>query len=180
MAFIAGPPCETWTVAKENEIAGVQGPRPVRNAEYLWGFEAMTIKELYQVCIGNDLLIFALEATTELSLTQGCAIVEHPAQPNKPESASIWRLPVIRALMQHPNGDVCQFCQRLLGAPTPKRTQLLVLNVPNLIQSLHRWRVRRERPRQAAIGLDDNGLLANNTLERISPCNVWITCRRDL
>ena len=129
----------------------------------------MTIKELYQICIGNDLVIFSLEATIELIPTQPWAVVEHPAEPAKPSSASIWRLAVIRALMQHPNVDVCRFCQGLLGAPTPKPTQLLVLNLPHLIQTLHKWRVRRELPRQAAIGIDDQGRWQTTPLKEYPP-----------
>lgn len=170
VAFIAGPPCETWTVARENALDdGRIAPRPVRSASELWGFECMTLRETCQVNVGNELLFFSLEALMELVQTDGWAIVEHPAPPNKEHAPSIWKLAVIQALLSLPQVDICRFCQGLLGAFTPKPTQLLLLNLPEIIFSLHRWRVRRELPRNTAIGLDSQGRWRTAPLKEYPP-----------
>ena len=61
LGFIAGPPCNTWSVARETDLGSDRpGPRVVRSAQELWGFQALTIKELLAVHVGNVLLGFAL------------------------------------------------------------------------------------------------------------------------
>ena len=170
VAFVAGPPCETWTAARENQLdTEKRGPRPVRDASALWGFDCMQLRELCQVCIGNELLLFALQAFLELLFTGGCAMLEHPAPPPKPTSPSIWKLPIIEVLQQHPDVETCRFAQGLLGAPTPKPTQLLLLNMTNMILELHQWRVCQELPRSTAIGLDENGSWKTSPLKEYPP-----------
>ena len=170
VAYVAGPPCETWTVARENAVADDRvAPRPVRSATELWGFECMTLRETCQVNVGNELLFFSLEALMELVLTDGWAIIEHPAPPQKEHAPSIWKLAVIQALLALPQIETCRFCQGLLGAFSPKPTQLLLLNLPGVILALHRWRVRRELPRAAAIGLDSQGRWCTTPLKEYPP-----------
>ena len=170
VAFVAGPPCETWTAAREHQLDnGRCGPRPVRSADELWGLLSMQLRELCQVCIGNELLIFALQAFIELLFSGGCGLLEHPAPPPKPTSPSIWKLPVIQALQNHPAVETCRFAQGLLGAPTPKPTQLLLLNLPNMILVLHQWRVCVELPRSTAIGLDESGSWRTSPLKEYPP-----------
>ena len=170
VAFVAGPPCETWTAAREHQLDnGNQGPRPVRSADELWGFFSMQLRELCQVCVGNELLIFALQAFIELIITGGCGLLEHPAPPPKPTSPSIWKLQIVKVLQEHPDVETCRFAQGLLGAPTPKPTQLLLLNMPCMIFALHQWRVCRELPRSSAIGLDENGSWRTSPLKEYPP-----------
>ena len=40
VAFVAGPPCETWTAAREHQLEEGRGPRPVRSAEELKNYGA--------------------------------------------------------------------------------------------------------------------------------------------
>ena len=170
VALIAGPPCETWTAAREHGLTdGRTGPRPVRSADELWGFACMRLKELQQVMVGNELLMFVLQAFLELIITGGCAIVEHPAPPPGPDSPSIWKLPVIRALLDCAGVDTCKFAQGLMGAPTAKPTQLLLLNLPGLVHMLHRWRVCVDLPKGSAIGLDADGKWRTSPLKEYPP-----------
>lgn len=170
VAFIAGPPCETWTAARENQLEDdKQGPRPVRSADELWGFLSMRLRELQQVCVGNELLLFALQAFIELLFTGGSGLLEHPAPPPKQTSPSIWKLQIMQILQEHPNVETCRFAQGLLGAPTPKPTQLLLLNMPCMILVLHQWRVCRELPRSSAIGLDEKGSWRTSPLKEYPP-----------
>lgn len=60
-AATAGPPCETWTVARHRHDIEACGPRPVRSHDDLWGFESMRLSEARQVLVGNELLAFSIE-----------------------------------------------------------------------------------------------------------------------
>ncbi|CAL1139425.1 unnamed protein product [Cladocopium goreaui] len=126
-------------------------------------------EQMNYVNVGNELLFFSLEALMELVLTDGWAIIEHPAPPQKEHAPSIWKLAVIQALLALPQIETCRFCQGLLGAFSPKPTQLLLLNLPGVILALHRWRVRRELPRAAAIGLDSQGRWCTTPLKEYPP-----------
>ena len=170
VAMLAGPPCETWTAAREHCLQdGRTGPRPVRSADDLWGFAHLRLRELQQVMVGNELLMFVLQAFLELVITGGSAIIEHPAPPSKSESPSIWKLPVIKALQECDGVETCMFAQGLLGAPTAKPTQLLLLNLPGVINALHRWRVCVEIPKGSAIGLDADGKWRTTPLKEYPP-----------
>ena len=129
----------------------------------------MQLRELCQVCVGNELLIFALQAFIELIITGGCGLLEHPAPPPKPTSPSIWKLQIVQTLQEHPDVETCRFAQGLLGAPSPKPTQLLLLNMPCMILALHQWRVCRELPRSSAIGLDEKGSWRTAPLKEYPP-----------
>ena len=74
----AGPPCHTWSVAR---FAGA-GPRVVRSAERLWGLDALELRAIQHVYIGNVLLQAALDICLALLLTGGSAFIEHPAEPS--------------------------------------------------------------------------------------------------
>ena len=71
VGFIGGPPCETWSKARGVEVLGVntrKGPRIIRNTSELWGFDALGLKELEQVSMGNELLLFSLVCIFRLAL----------------------------------------------------------------------------------------------------------------
>lgn len=61
-SFVAGPPCETWSQARENDLGGgdddYKGPRVLRTAARSWGLEAMSLKEIKQVIFEDTLLGF--------------------------------------------------------------------------------------------------------------------------
>ena len=95
--------------------------------------------------------------------------MEHPAPPPGPDSPSIWKLPVIRALLDCAGVDTCKFAQGLMGAPTAKPTQLLLLNLPGLVHMLHRWRVCVDLPKGSAIGLDADGKWRTSPLKEYPP-----------
>eukprot|EP00435_Cladocopium_sp_Y103_P006178 s5056_g2.t1 len=162
-AFLAGPPCETWSAARENPLeagetdASARGPRVLRDHDFLWGFESLALRELAQILVGNELLLFAFEAFLGLVHTQGVALLEHPAEPQKEQSASIWKIPFMQKLVRAPNVERRRFAQGLLGAPTPKPTELLALNLPGIMSTLHKWRVRCYLPKNFALGKNQQG-----------------------
>ena len=60
-------------------------------------------------------------------------------------------------LLAFPQVEKIRFCQGLLGAMSPKPTNLLLLNLPDFILTLHSHRVRTENPKAVAIGKSSSG-----------------------
>jgi hypothetical protein len=107
-----------------------------------------------QLIVGNALLCFALWA----------------AEPeDQPLAASIWRLPIMQALLAMQHVQKLRFAQGLMGAYTPKPTHLLVVNLPGLLGDLHSHRVRKELPRQTAIGKNQTGTWRTTILKEYPP-----------
>eukprot|EP00435_Cladocopium_sp_Y103_P075131 s689_g54.t1 len=182
IGFLGGPPCESWSCAREqghaeeadSETSAAQPqrgqPRPIRTLEELWGMECVTLRELAQLFFGNVLLCFALQAVMELIIANGFAVLEHPAEPlHRPSAASIWRLPLLRVLTEIPGVDVVSFAQGLMGAASAKPTMLLTVNMPTLLTILHAFRVRTEVPIAASIGKDLCGRWRTSALKEYPP-----------
>ena len=170
VGFLGGPPCETWSVARAVQLAlGTKGPRPVRDAEELWGLASLSLKELMQVCVGNDLLTFTMICILYLALFDGVAVMEHPAMSSQETAASVWKLPIMKLLLSLPGLELITLCQGVLGAATPKPTSLLALNLPELPSILHQHRVTKELPRRSAIGKQADGSWATTSLKEYPP-----------
>ena len=104
-----------------------------------------------------------------LALVQACGVLEHPDQPEDEALPSIWRLSIMRWLQQMPGMRTFSFCQGLLGAPTPKPTRLLVLNLADLMSELRRHHLTKDLPRRSAIGLDSSGAWRTGVLKEYPP-----------
>lgn len=169
IGFLAGPPCNTWSRARHHAIEGVKGPRVVRSPSEPWGLESLSLKEIQHVSIGNLLLGFALVCMTALAMRSGTGLIEHPKDPCKDEMVSIWRLPVLRAILQLPNVRLVHLAQGLLGAPTAKPTTLMVLGMSQLEHFLHANRVTMEIPAGASVGKDQNGQFKTSPLKEYPP-----------
>lgn len=122
LAMLLGPPCETWSAARNNSLQNDEmqrsGPRPLRNAMQLWGMELRNLADLLQLSVGNCLLLKGLWLAIAVSYRSGSIILEHPAVPYDPDLPSIWR-----------TGLVCMLLRR--GAPFRKLT-------------IHQWRFGSE------------------------------------
>ena len=172
VAFLGGPPCETWSRVRAvgHSTVGTIKPRVLRNLDFLWGFESAAIRELRQLLTGNTLLGFSLAAMVELAATGGYGIVEHPGEPEDlPQAASIWRLPLLLLMMQLPGMQRCRLAQGMLGAPTPKPTDLLTLNLDDVMIQLHRHKIRKELPRARAVGQTSEGHWKTSVLKEYPP-----------
>ncbi|CAL1168175.1 unnamed protein product, partial [Cladocopium goreaui] len=124
------------------EHTGSRAPRVIRDCEHLWGYESVGLTELQQLLVGNTLLGFSMEAMTEIAGVEGMGILEHPAEPDDlPSAASIWRLPLMQWMLGLPGATRLRFSQGLMGAPSPKPTDLLLINMDHLLLHLHRCRV---------------------------------------
>lgn len=122
-AVISGPPCETWTIARNRDDGG---PRQIRTIHCLRGLQRLTFKELAQILVGNGLL----GATILLALVQfhygNFMLVEHPSEPTDLHAASIWRIAIVQLLERFEGVQRCRVWQGHYGAKSPKPTDILV------------------------------------------------------
>ena len=171
IAFIGGPPCESWSCARGQMLEQEHsGPRVVRDLMSLWGFACLRLRELEQITVGNALLMFAIIVIVELIMVDGFAILEHPGEPlHDHMAASIWRLPILRALAALPNVQVLRIAQGLMGSASPKPTNILALNMPELLSFIHSNRVRVELPKNASIGKGHDGKWKTAALKEYAP-----------
>jgi len=102
-------------------------------------------------------------------MRSGTGLVEHPKDPEKDEMVSIWRLPVLRAILQLPNVRLVHLAQGLFGAPSAKPTTLMVLGMSTLEKFLHENRVTREIPNGASVGKDQYGQFKTSPLKEYPP-----------
>ena len=181
VGFIGGPPCETWSKARGVAVDPAcqrPGPRVIRTAAALWGLDALGLKELAQIMTGNDLLLFSIECLFRLALRGGVGILEHPAEPESADAAAIWKLPILILLTHFPGVEVLKLLQGHFGAPSPKPTQLLTLNMPGLPAMLTQCAVCNQPPRRCAIGLQADGQWATAKLKEYPPllCLAFARC----
>lgn len=168
---LCGPPCETWSQARFADIDAAHGrqPRPLRALEWLWGLPSLSLRELGQVGIGNELLLFSIELLICLAHSDGVGVLEHPGEPADETKPSIWKLPIIQFLRQLPGFEFVDFAQGLLGAKSPKPTRFLTLNMDSLPSLLHSHRLCPDLPRCAAIGKTQDGHWATSSLKEYPP-----------
>ena len=133
------------------------------------GLCSLSLREARQVGVGNLLLCFALEMLFRLALVGASGVLEHPETPPDESMPSIWRLPIMLWLLQMPGMSTFSFSQGLLGAPTPKPTRLLVLNMCDLMGELRRHHLCRDLPARAAIGRDEDGAWQTSKLKEYPP-----------
>ena len=82
---VSGPPCETWSKARERSLdeaqGGASGPRPIRSALEPWGLEQLTVRELVQLVTGNALLGISVLMFTAAWISGTFSLLEHPIEP---------------------------------------------------------------------------------------------------
>ena len=172
IAFVGGPPCETWSRVRSvsDGTTSSTGPRVLRDGDFLWGYESVGPKEIQQLLVGNTLLGFSMEAMTEIAGVDGMGILEHPAEPDDlPLAASIWILPLMKWILSLPGAQKLRFSQGLMGAPSPKPTDLLLINMTHLLPHLHACRVRVELPHGRALGKNEHGHWRTAILKEYPP-----------
>jgi len=95
---IAGPPCETFTEARNHIPEGVteeerkRWPRPLRDAAAPWGLDHLTCREMRQLKVGSGFALQMLWIFAMLLAMGGHMLMEHPAPPKDPKRVSIFRL----------------------------------------------------------------------------------------
>eukprot|EP00435_Cladocopium_sp_Y103_P058160 s489_g20.t1 len=169
VGFLAGPPCNTWSRARAHQLAQGRGPRIVRTPETPWGKPSLSLKELSQVGIGTLLLGFAIQCLLALSMHSGAGFLEHPKEPDEPEHVSIWKLPIIRFLLNLPGFRLVHLSQGLWGAASAKPTTLLVLGMSTLEKHLHTCRVTKHLPQGASVDRSEDGGFKTAPLKEYPP-----------
>eukprot|EP00435_Cladocopium_sp_Y103_P031951 s274_g8.t1 len=169
IGFMGGPPCNTWSRARQVAIQGRPGPRVLRLADTAWGRPSLRISELHQIILGNLLLGFALECLTLLAIYGGLGFIEHPRAPEEDHMVSIWKLPIVHAILKLPRVRLLHFAQGLLGAPSAKPTTLMVVGLESLESELHGGRMCASNPHGASVGRDDDGNFRTAPLKEYPP-----------
>ena len=90
-------------------------------------------------------------------------------EPEDAEKPSIWRLAILRLLMQFKGVDVIDLAQGLLGAHSPKPTRLLALNLPLLRARLREHHITSELLKRSAIGKTAEGVWRTAPLKEYPP-----------
>ena len=158
LAFYAGPPCETYSVARNNEIQGID-IRAVRSRQHPWGFSSLRLREAKQVLVGNLLMLFVLQAVVIQAATGHFACVEHPEEPKgaKNEGAvSVWRLTLMEHIYRMARTTRCCILQGKFGAPSPKPTSLLFVGPRDPRRSLRKFESNKCST-GVSIGLEASG-----------------------
>ena len=126
-----GPPCETFTVARQYE----GGPRPLRDSAHPLGLPGLTLKEWAQLRISDRLLRFLLDVLVALALMGMSGFLEHPQFPTwcaRGSPASIWATEALIILKNLGCFSVVSFDQCTVGALGKKPTTLLLLRLPRV------------------------------------------------
>ena len=178
IGYLAGPPCETWSKAREHSLGDApdvaadqraRGPRVLRTLDELWGQQCLAVREVLQVFVGNQLLLFSFRMMILLHATGAVGALEHPAPPSNPTSASIWRTEIAMLLSRLPGFERIDFAQGLLGAKSPKPTSILALRLPDLARQIRQGRVCDDLPQAASIGRDALGRWQTSSLKEYPP-----------
>eukprot|EP00438_Fugacium_kawagutii_P003586 Skav221594 [mRNA] locus=scaffold1698:294565:300366:+ [translate_table: standard] len=179
-ATVAGPPCETWTIARHQYEVDQTGPRPVRFADALWGAVDLRLKELRQVLVGNELLEFALETFLLTWLIGHLYVLEHPEEPDREDAASIWRQPILQFLLRLPGVRRSAVQLGLFGAPSSKPTCLVHIAMPAFEHHLAAWQLCDRVPAGISIGKGKDGSYLTARLKEYPPalCRgiAWSLC----
>ena len=166
----AGPPCETWSRAREHQLEQGWGPRPVRAIDSPEGLSQLSLKEARQVLFGNQLLSIATLLLTLCWLYGVCGILEHPAEPPRASSVSIWKLPILTYLARQRQVAKLTIMQGFYGAQSVKPTTFLITHPPpgaEKIMEAHR--TQEFLPTKASIGRLDDGSYATSALKTYPP-----------
>ena len=175
----AGPPCETWSVARERYYAEGYGPRPLRDAFHLIGYDVVKLRELNQVNTGNQLLGVSVVLQLQSWLIGAFFMLEHPVEPDNQTSAAIWRTPVLRFILKLPGIERHCFLQGLYGAASAKPTHLLFSHAPpSTVEIFQNCQTTAVVPKNMSIGRDDTGVFLTTRLKVYPPgfCKAIAQC----
>lgn len=139
----------------------------------------LRLGELANVTIGNVLMGFTLLALFRIQHNNGLGIGEHPADPNDwqtggaktktEDSATIWRTPVMAALLRLPGVTFRAAQQGLYGSSSSKPTGLVTVNLATLDRRLEEWILTDSSPREKSYGLDRKGTFRSAPLKEYPP-----------
>lgn len=127
--IFAGPPCETWSLARYVKSLTTQTPRVLRTRQMPQGLPALTKREADQIRLGNGLLGVSLILLAQCLVCGEFMGLEHPAERQEMSHvASIWWLNVVRLLMRCSNSRRVRVLQGHYGGWSAKPTNFLFAN----------------------------------------------------
>ena len=175
-AWVAGPPCETWSRARENHVQG--GPRPVRRRGFPYGLHNLTYKEHRQVTVGSMLLGISFRLMLLSLLFGATGVLEHPADGDTHQnSPSIWRLEITRYLCRFCNCQKVTIMQGHYGGKACKPTSLLIANGATDNDALLHSLRTTALPKYAAIGRHEDGSWRTSELKQYPADFCKAICR---
>eukprot|EP00438_Fugacium_kawagutii_P035699 Skav234658 [mRNA] locus=scaffold1131:216616:224286:- [translate_table: standard] len=77
--LMCGPPCESWSVARERYLRTQEGPRPLRRKHCPWAIDQFTMREGRQLYTANLLMFFSILLVLCQWKSRTWAGLEHPA-----------------------------------------------------------------------------------------------------
>ena len=125
----AGPPCETFSLARWLNKDQKGFPQPLRTAEYPWGLPALSSRELVQCVNGTSLFLKALFLLCVIHACGGGTTLEHPKGPEQDAGHpgwAIWLSSFIQKMLLDSAMGLVTFAQGPLGKAYTKPTRLLV------------------------------------------------------
>ena len=163
----AGPPCETWSMARSNNVSEQPAhdphlPRPLRDRRSPWGFLHVSKRENQQLQIGNQLMLLALLCALLEAVYGGFTVLEHPRDPSTFGKAAhhpaVWGTAIMDWLMATNLFSQLFVNQGAYGAKSAKPTQLLVsgLSAADMLRIEKASRTTAV-PTTSSIGRDDQG-----------------------
>eukprot|EP00438_Fugacium_kawagutii_P011169 Skav227743 [mRNA] locus=scaffold3513:226627:227130:+ [translate_table: standard] len=111
---------------------------------------------------------FGLEGLLEIYLADGFGALEHPAEPVKAEAACIWRTSATLYLLSLPGIVRVRVLQGQLGAFSPKPTDVMTVNLPDLARQFQRWTLTSDLG-GASIGVSSSGEFLTSRLKEYPP-----------
>ena len=141
----------------------------MRSADLPWGLPGLKPALLTQLRVATLLLQAFLLVFTALVRRGGAAVLEHPAEPVRPQRCSIWRLAAVRALRRHPDVARLLVHQGPLGQASLKPTHLLCLRVPTLPARLAAEADPSWQPTQVSVGKGPDGKFRTAILKEYPP-----------
>lgn len=128
----AGPPCETYTSARWNQIEGEVCPRPLRDSLQPWGRDFLTLREGFQVSNGTALMLMALRLLLTIFIHGGSISLERPrGNQTDIRQWSIWQSAFVRWLLLDGQIQTVTFLQGPLGQKFAKPTTMMVGRLAN-------------------------------------------------
>jgi len=124
-----GPPCETYTAARNDKDGG---PRTLRNQCHPAGKPTLAPWEWEQIKLGEKLMHFTQTMMLAMVKYGGCGFAEHPQWPlwiSQADSASVWSSRQWRLLRTLECVQVTSFDQCCFGASAKKPTTILTVRL---------------------------------------------------
>ena len=154
----AGPPCETYSLARWLEWADSIFPRPLRTGQDPWGRYQRNLREITQCAMGTTLMLQALKLLLLIHLHGGCWTLEHPKGPSDAQTQwSIWLSGFVAEIRTISEVDLLTMMQGPLGQPFAKPTCLLYGRLASLPHRIYSHYDRKWRPSTTLGGRDSHG-----------------------